>query len=299
VGARGVMNGGTGMSLYLIKGQYRIVHSEPDGDSVHFFPDDTEAFTSLHLAAHLGGGGAAQLRLDAIDALETHYTPATHGARTLHQPLDLAHAAGGRLLDLLGFTDVVRDGEIVTGATPDATPGYILTRFADKYGRPVSLAYAGATDRPDQQPVFTDVGLLRGSVNYQLLSEGLVYPTFYSRLYPDLRADLTVAAADARGAKAGVWASDATTSGATIQTLADLTDRLVIMPKLFRRLAEYFALGAGDVSLAGFMAFLASHNDRLYVISDGHATGFDTVVEVDGHTVRLTRDIADLIFIEG
>jgi endonuclease YncB( thermonuclease family) len=299
VGARGVMNGGTGMSLYLIKGQYRIVHSEPDGDSVHFFPDDTEAFTSLHLAAHLGGGGAAQLRLDAIDALETHYTPATHGARTLHQPLDLAHAAGGRLLDLLGFTDVVRDGETVTGATPDATPGYILTRFADKYGRPVSLAYAGATDRPDQQPVFTDVGLLRGSVNYQLLSEGLVYPTFYSRLYPDLRADLTVAAADARGAKAGVWASDATTSGATIQTLADLTDRLVIMPKLFRRLAEYFALGAGDVSLAGFMAFLASHNDRLYVISDGHATGFDTVVEVDGHTVRLTRDIADLIFIEG
>jgi endonuclease YncB( thermonuclease family) len=287
------------MSLYLIKGQYRIVHSEPDGDSVHFFPDDTEAFTSLHLAAHLGGGGAAQLRLDAIDALETHYTPATHGARTLHQPLDLAHAAGGRLLELLGFTNVVRDGETVTGATPDATPGYILTRFADKYGRPVSLAYAGATDRPDQQPVFTDVGLLRGSVNYQLLSEGLVYPTFYSRLYPDLRADLTVAAAEARGSKAGVWASDATTSGATIQTLADLTDRLVIMPKLFRRLAEYFALGAGDVSLAGFMAFLASHNDRLYVISDGHATGFDTVVEVDGRTVRLTRDITDLIFVEG
>jgi hypothetical protein len=231
--------------------------------------------------------------------LETHYTPATHGARTLHQPLDLAHAAGGRLLDLLGFTNVVRDGETVTGATPDATPGYILTRFADKYGRPVSLAYAGATDRPDQQPVFTDVALLRGSVNYQLLSEGLVYPTFYSRLYPDLRADLTVAAADAQGSKAGVWASDATTSGATIQTLADLTDRLVIMPKLFRRLAEYFALGAGDVSLAGFMAFLASHNDRLYVISDGHATGFDTVVEVDGQTVRLTREVTDLIFVEG
>ena len=293
------MNGGTGMSLYLIKGQYRIVHSEPDGDSVHFLPDDSQAFTSLRLVAHLGATGAAQLRLDAIDALETHYTPAAHGARTLHQPLELAHAAGERLLDLLGFTDVVRDGETVTSATPDATPGYILTRFADKYGRPVSLAYAGATDRPDQQPVFTDVGLLRGSVNYQLLAEGLVYPTFYSQLYPDLRTDLAAAAADAQGSKAGVWASDATTSGATIQTLADLTDRLVVMPKLFRRLAEYFALGAGDVSLAGFMAFLASHNDRLYVISDGHATGFDTVVEVDGQTVRLTRDITDLIFVEG
>ena len=287
------------MSLNLIKGQYRIVHSEPDGDSVHFFPDDAEAFTNLHVTAHVGASGAAQLRLDAIDALETHYTPAAHGARTLHQPLELAHAAGERLLALLGFTDVVRAGETVTSAVPDAVPGYILTRFGDKYGRPVSLAYAGTTDRPDQRPVFTDVGLLRASVNYQLLTEGLVYPTFYSQLYPDLRADLTAAADGARESKAGVWASDATTSGATIQTLADLTDRLVIMPKLFRRLAEYLALGAGDVSLAGFMAFLASHNDRLYVISDAHATGFDNVVEVEGQTVRLTHDITDLIFVEG
>src|SRR5215467_1385486 len=132
------------MSLYLIKGQYRIVHSQPDGDSVHFFPDDTDAFTNLHLAAHLGAGGAAQLRLDAIDALETHYTPPAHGASRMHQPLDLAHAAGSTLLDLLGFTNVVRDGETVASANPDAAPGYILTRFADQYGRPVSLAYAGA-----------------------------------------------------------------------------------------------------------------------------------------------------------
>src|SRR5262245_51696441 len=128
------------MSPNLIKGQYRIVHSPPGADSVHFYPHDTDAFTNLHLAAHLGASGAAQLRLDAIDALETHYTPAAHGARTLHQPLELAHVAGQKLLELLGFTDVVRDGETVTSATPDATPGYILTRFADKYGRPVSLA---------------------------------------------------------------------------------------------------------------------------------------------------------------
>jgi len=146
------------MPLNLIKGQYRIVHSEPDGDSVHFFPDNPTAFTSLHINAYLGSGGAAQLRLDAIDALETHYTPPAHGAKTMHQPLDLAHAAGARLLGLLGFTDVVRDGETVVSATPDATPGYILTRFADKYGRPVSLAYAGATDqatRPRSSPTPT------------------------------------------------------------------------------------------------------------------------------------------------
>jgi endonuclease YncB( thermonuclease family) len=287
------------MSLYLIKGHYRIVHGAPDGDSVHFIPDDPEAFTSLHLTVHLGGGGAAQLRLDAIDALETHYTPATHGAGTLHQPLELAHAAGARLLDLLGFTSVVRSGETVTSSVPDATPGYILTRFADKYGRPVSLAYTGTADHPDLTGVFTDTDLLRASVNYQLLAEGLVYPTFYSQLYPNLRTALTTAADKARSAKEGVWASDATTSGAIIHALTDVTDQLVIMPKLFRRLAGYFALSAGDVSLAGFPAFLASNDDRLYVISEAHATGFDNIVTVDGQTVRLTHDITDLIFVEG
>ena len=73
------------MALNLIKGTYRVAHSEPDGDSVHFIPDNSDAFTSLHLNARLGSGGAAQLRLDAIDALETHYTPSAHGAKTMHQ----------------------------------------------------------------------------------------------------------------------------------------------------------------------------------------------------------------------
>ena len=96
-----------------------------------------------------------------------------------------------------------------------------------------------------------------------------------------------------------MWAADATTTGATINALADLTDQLVILPKLFRRLAEYFALSAGSVSLDGFAGFLASHDDRLYVISDAHATGFDNVITVDGQTVRLGKDITDLIFVEG
>ncbi|MWA04146.1 nuclease [Actinomadura sp. LD22] len=287
------------MSLYLIKGQYRIVRSQPDGDSVHFFPGAPDAFTRLHLDVRLGAGGAAQLRLDAIDALETHYTPPGHGGHTLHQPLELAHAAGARLLALLGFSDVVRKGEVVTSASPDATPGYILTRFGDKYGRPVSFAFAGDIDRPDLEPVFTDSALLKTSVNHRLTAEGLVYPTFYSKLYPDLRATLTEAADAAREAKAGVWGPDATTSGASIHAQEDLSERLVIMPKLFRRLAEYYALAPGDPSLAGFPSYMATLNDRLYVISDAHATGFDTVVEVAGDTVRLTKPITDLIFMEG
>jgi hypothetical protein len=73
-----------------------------------------------------------------------------------------------------------------------------------------------------------------------------------------------------------VWADDATTSGATISSLQELDDQLVILPKLFRRLVDYFALSAGDVALDGFMAFLASRDDRLFVISEAYARGWTT-----------------------
>lgn len=287
------------MPLRLIKGQYRILHSQPDGDSVHFFPDDAEAFTKLRMRARLSPAGSVQLRLDAIDALETHYTPRAHGGFTQHQPLPLAHASADRLLAMLGFSDVKRDRETVTSATPDQTPGHILTRFADKYGRPVAFAFAGTADQSDLAQVRVTAPMLRRCVNHQLLTEGLVYPTFYSKLYPDLRAELTAAAQSARKTGNGVWTSDTTTSGATITSLTDLDDHVVILPKLFRRLVDYLALGAGNVSLDRFTSFLAARNDRLFVISEAHATGLDTITAVAGQKLRLTHPPEDLIFLEG
>jgi endonuclease YncB( thermonuclease family) len=289
---------GDDMPLRLIKGSYRILHSQPDGDSIHFFPDDADAFVKLRMNARLSAAGSVQLRLDAIDALETHYTPGAHGGFTQHQPLALAHAPADRLLTLLGFSDVKRDRETVTSATPDRTPGYILTRFADKYGRPVAFAYAGTSDQADLAQVRVTAAMLHQSVNHRLLAEGLVYPTFYSKLYPDLRAELTAAAQAARATGNGVWGGDATTSGATITGLADLNDHVVILPKLFRRLVDYLALGAGDVSLDRFTPFLATRNDRLFVISEAHATGLDTITAVSGQKLRLTHPPEDLVFIE-
>jgi hypothetical protein len=95
-----------------------------------------------------------------------------------------------------------------------------------------------------------------------------------------------------------VWEGDATTSGAVITSLEALNEQLVILPKLFRRLVDYLALGAGDISLAGFLAFLASRDDRLFVVPDGHATGLDNISQVEGQTVRLLHPPQELIFIE-
>jgi endonuclease YncB( thermonuclease family) len=286
------------MPLNIIKGHYRIQGSEPDGDSIHFHPTNPDAFADLHLGAHLNSQGGTQLRLEAIDALETHYSPRVRGGFLQHQPLELAHAAAARLVELVGFSDVQRDGERVTSATPEETEGYILTRFADKYGRAVSFAYAGESDHQDLSSVFVDAQLLDQSVNFQLVADGLAYPTYYSKLFPDLRNALTAAATQARTDQRGVWADDATTSGATIASLEALDDQLVILPKLFRRLVDYLALGDGDISLAGFLAFLASRDDRLFVISEAHATGLDNITRVEGQSVRMLHPPDDLIFLE-
>ncbi|WP_406376035.1 hypothetical protein OG788_41225 [Streptomyces sp. NBC_00647] len=77
------------------------------------------------------------------------------------------------------------------------------------------------------------------------------------------------------------------------------TDSAVLLPKLCCRLADYFQLNDGDPSLEGFRPYLEQREDRLFVLSTGQWTGFDTVVEVtNGDTVRLNRPSEDLVFDE-
>jgi endonuclease YncB( thermonuclease family) len=286
--------------MTLIKGEYRVVGAAPDGDSIRFYPDAADAWERAGLNVRPNAAGGAQLRLEGIDALETHYTPAVGDLRNLHQPHDLGRAAAAELLRLLGFEEVVRrDDEVVTSATPATRPGHIYTRFADKYGRAVAFAYAGTSDQPDLAAVFLDAAALAGSVNQQLLASGLEYPTYYSKLFVDLRAALNGAVEEARAAGRGVWPDDVTMKGVTVDSLATLTDVAVVLPKLFRRLVDYLSINNGDVSLDGLPAYLASRDDRLVVVSTGQITGFDNVLVVDGQTVRTTRPPEDLVFIEG
>lgn len=289
------------MPLGVIAGTYQIVGASPDGDSVRFYPADPDVWTKTGIKAKPNAHGGVQLRLDAIDALETHYTP-PHAAHPWRQPAKFGDAASSRLLDLLGFTDVARDaGGYVTASTPASRPGYILTRFADVYGRAVALAYAGTRRgrTAADGSAYVDVAEMKRSVNYQLLAQGLVYPTFYSKLYVDFRQALADAAASARRARKGLWAEDSTLTGFSVTKVAQLTDDLVILPKLFRRLAEFLTDATGAVSLTGFGAFLSSHDDdRLYLVANGQMTGLDTIVEIKSRKVRLTAPPEQIVFLE-
>ena len=205
------------MPLFVIPGTYRIKNASPDGDSVRFYPDDPDVWTRTKIEAKPNAQGGVQLRLDAIDALETHYTP-PHASHQWRQPRECGDGAAARLLDLLGFRDVERNERgIVTSSTPDERPGYLLTRFADVYGRAVSLIYSGARRGRTgaDGSAHIEVAELRRSVNYRLLAAGLVYPTFYSKLYVDFREALADATREARAAGKGLWPEDSTTDGFT------------------------------------------------------------------------------------
>ena len=286
------------MPMLCVAGTFRILNTEPDGDSIRFYPDDPAQWELVPgpNAVRTNAGGGAQLRLDGIDALETHYSP--RGAAPLHQPIDLAHQARDELLRWLGFRAVQRTGETVDAATPAQLPGYLLTRGADIYGRCVALVGRGDAPAPSGTQTVVKVVDLRKTANHRLVVAGLAYPTFYLKLFADLRAELATKARAARDAGKGVWPGDRSRKGVDVKSLATLTDDAVLLPKLFRRLVDYLDLNGDDPSLAGFPAYLGQRGDPVFILSTGQYTGFDFVVDVRGQVVRLTTDPDDLVFQE-
>jgi endonuclease YncB( thermonuclease family) len=287
------------MPMTLIEGSFKILNAAPDGDSIRFYPTNPDLWTKLQSNVRTNRSGGAQLRLDGIDALETHYQPKGGSLGVLRQPKVFGEGAADELLTFLGFSSVRRKAnEIVISATPEEIPGYILTRFADKYGRSVAFVFKGSPAEADGSSVNLTVSLLKKSANFHLLQVGLAYPTFYSKLFVDLRKAMSKAVAEARSGKKGLWAADKTNSGFEVESLATLTDEAVILPKLFRRLVDYLAINDGSVDLSGFGAFLKSLDDRLIILPDGQVTGFDFVVSAKGQKASLSVLPENLVFME-
>jgi hypothetical protein len=276
------------MPFVLIKGTFHVEGYSPDGDSVRFMADNKEHWAKLSGGpAVLNAKDHAQLRFEAIDTLETHY-------QNTHQPLKLATGALERLLEGLNITDVEwNETRTIITAANDGTRGYILSREVEEYGRPVAFVYAGTPPEEDGSEIFLDADRMSQSLNQRALEEGFAYPTYYKGLFHDLREALTETVSGAREAQLGVWAEDRTNAGFEVEGLDSITDEHVILPKLFRRLAEYLEAGG---SVAGFIEFLEAKEEEIIVISTVHPTHFDTVVEVEGNTVRMTERPENLIF---
>jgi endonuclease YncB( thermonuclease family) len=281
------------MPYRLIKGRYRVVNYAPDGDTIRFEPDDHAALGHLEEEARFNARRHVPLRLEGIDALESHYSPPSGGG-ALSQPMLLARAATDFLLDFVGIHDVVWTSErrSIVSAT-DGAAGHILSRSVDKYGRLIAFAYAGEANEEDGTEVFLDAARLEASYNQSALREGLAYPTFYWGLFADLRNALTATTAEARTERRGVFAEDATQTGVEVASLASITDEEVVLPKLFRRLTD-FLVATGSVE--GFKTAMEANREPVLDLTTRNFTHFDTFIQQDGNVVRLTRLPEEIVF---
>lgn len=230
------------MQFTLIKGRFYLVGYSPDGDSLKFRADNPALWNTFvtenrralddNLAEE---DGVIMLRLQGIDAFETHYSPEAPPppkdlkvgsaasvpkpeAGTYKQPVRIAQEATNALMRLFGvqaakwktwgktsYLDsvTVKRGKALVeigdkGA--DAFPGYIVTNDAERNGRPISWVFPGETDLTDGD-ILTTAGLVKivtKSANYKLLGQGLVYPYFFMTLPGKLRQKMASAAQSAQ-----------------------------------------------------------------------------------------------------
>ncbi|MFJ3791342.1 thermonuclease family protein [Kitasatospora sp. NPDC090091] len=285
------------MSYTLLRGTFVIRYPdlprqgpEPDGDTIKFKPDSPALVEGLPRPSgtppQINGRGIS-VRLEAIDALETHFNET-------HQELAGANAGRDRLLELLGFTNVVffdDQPNKVQSADQDSIRGHVLSNGIDANGRLIGFVYKGEPTEPDGTPVFLDDARVDLSANAVQLTEGNAYPAFYATLPATLRTHLADVSRSARAAKVGLWPrSKADPNGkATVPDLAAL-QQLVMWPKLFRRLVPFLATGAPD--LTGFDAWLRQdpvhRDDPIFLLDRGEHGNLHDVIEAVGHDIQLT-----------
>lgn len=292
------------MPYLLIKGEFHIFYPdsprngpEPDGDTMRFRPDNPQLVNNMPTsgaAPNFNKRHMVSLRFEAIDALETHYNDT-------HQHLGWATAARDALLAACGFGKVrfwQRTPNKVSSVEHHPTRGYIAVNGTDSHGRLVCFVFAGDPSEADGTALWLDEERVLQSLNAHLLREGLVYPAFYTSLPPALRTSLKALANAGRTARRGLW-QDAVPVGQEI-AIKDLVtlQQLVLWPKLFRRLASYFA--AGYSNLDQFDAWLRqdpTNRDDSILLPHYEIGNMHDIVSAQGQNLRLNYEPEDLIIL--
>jgi len=292
----------------LITGDFYVLYPdlpgngpEPDGDTISFLPlhdDLVQALPRFNGIApdrkHLG---VYSVRFEGIDALETHY-------KNRHQNLELADAARDLMLREVGFQTVTfrpdRPNK-VESAVPHPLPGYVLATGIEANGRIVAQVYAGQPNEgvADGDRVFVDDARLDRSVNAALVRAGLAYGEFYTTMPFPLIGHLRDEVGKARAAEAGFWPREGISVDASARpaSVADLSD-MVIFPKLYRRLSDYFADNHSDLAAFDTWVRAKPERDDLTQLPSGERGHLHDTYVVDGQGIRLRYRPEELVFLE-
>lgn len=271
----------------IIKGTFHVKGFQPDGDSIRFQADDQTQFDSFKFSTKSAQKATMkQLRLEAIDALETHY-------EGFHQPRSFGIGALEKLLGMLGIGDLQYSLTISTIVNAsDGKPGFIATDGLDGFDRPISLVFPPHVALTDGA-ILTSAELpIEESVNFRMCRDGLVYPTFYTTTDSILVEKMANTSRNAREALRGIWVIDHS-ADFTIHDLRTVYEDILILPKLFRRLVSYFDTNG---SFDGLPAYMKRNGDKLF-LANGTKTTFDKIVTVEGRRLKLLVAPEDIFFV--
>jgi hypothetical protein len=285
-----------------MNGGFRIVGAPLDGDLVRFLPDDPAVADEAGWADATDSHGGFLLHLEGVETLESRYIP--YRSRWVwRQAPDLTAATAVSAARELGFTRAEFDDDgVVTHSDPERSRGYVLIRGLDEQGRLVGYAFRGRRPESPQDLSENEVDLdeIRNSVNWVLLRQGLAYCSFHSRMEPELRAELAEAVRYARERDRGVWPRDVTGDGLQLGTPEELRIGTVVYPRLFRRLADYVEREGIDlhdrIDPQALEGFLLTHDEEVFLLHEGRADEFSSLVGIDGQQVSMSRSGADILF---
>jgi hypothetical protein len=272
----------------VIKGTFHVKGYEPDGDSIRFRADNDAHWAWSGFAwsdAQSRSRKKKQLRIEGIDALETHY----EGAK---QPPAFALAALERMLELIGITNVEYNLMVSTIiSASDGSPGWIASASVDGFDRPVSFVFPARVKLRDGAELSLSKLPLKDSINYKLAEEGIVYPTFYSTMEPELIELLHRVFVKTKKKRMGLWAVDRT-GGFRLWNVRTIQEDVIIMPKFFRRLVAFFN---NDGDIAAFKHYLEEHPDP--ISAPGGEKTLAEIVEVSGNRHGLKYSPEEIVFV--
>ncbi len=271
----------------VIAGTFHVKGFQPDGDSIRFQAINQanwDFFTWVTEAEK--NTKKKQLRVEAIDALETHY-------EGYHQPRAFALAALESMLDLLQITSVTYSlGLTQIVDANDGKPGFIASATTDPFGRPVSYVFPKSTKLTDGAVMDLETLPIEDSVNFQLAREGLVYPTFYTTTDRLIAEKIRAVVARARKTKRGIWSIDRT-SNFILLDIRTLQEDNLIMPKLFRRLVTFYDSYSEFNKLPDYMK---KQRDNLVLWDGTKKRSLADLMTFDGRRIQMKTPIEDILF---
>jgi endonuclease YncB( thermonuclease family) len=272
----------------IIAGTFHVKGFQPDGDSIRFQANKPEHWDFFKWKGEAEKNSKKkQLRVEAIDALETHY-------EGYHQPRTFALAALESLLEMLDIHSVTYSlGVTQVVDAEDGKAGYIASATADRFGRPVSYVFPKSAKLPDGEVMDSQNLPLEKSVNFLLAREGLVYPTFYTTTDRTLAEKIRAVVKRARGTRRGIWSIDRTPDF-MLWDIRTLQEDILVFPKLFRRLVNFFDNYA-DFGKLG--EYLTKQRDNLVLWNGEKKKSLaDLMTVTSGRRLRMKTPIEDILF---